>query len=186
MDAARAILDGGAPYMQIRAKHLPSSAFLRLCDTVVRVAESYPTTIIINDRADLVLMCGAAGTHVGQEDLAPTDVRRLLGPTTVIGYSTHTRAQLEAASAEPITYVAVGPVFGTLTKATGYEPVGLAMVAEAVRLSKGLPVVAIGGITLETAPEVIAAGASGVAVISDLFVGGDPSARVAAYGLALR
>jgi thiamine-phosphate diphosphorylase len=85
-----------------------------------------------------------------------------------------------------VTYIAVGPVFGTRTKATGYEPVGLQLVAEAQRLSRDLPVVAIGGITLERAPEVIAAGASGVAVIADLLVGGDPRARVEAYCRALR
>jgi len=127
------------------------------------------------------MMSGAAGVHVGQDDLAPSAARRLLGPAAIVGYSTHTSAQIEAASIEPVTYVAVGPVFGTHTKATGYEPVGLELVAEAARLSRGLPVVAIGGITLDTAAEVLAAGASAVAVISDLFAGGDPRARVAAY-----
>jgi len=132
------------------------------------------------------MMSGAAGVHVGQDDLAPSAARRLLGPAAIVGYSTHTSAQIEAASIEPVTYVAVGPVFGTHTKATGYEPVGLELVAEAARLSRGLPVVAIGGITLDTAVEVLAAGASGVAVIGDLFVGGDPKARVTAYCRALR
>ncbi|MBI2827711.1 MAG: thiamine phosphate synthase [Acidobacteria bacterium] len=126
-------------------------------------------------------MSGASGVHVGQDDMAPSAARQLLGPGTIIGCSTHTRAQIEAASIEPVTYLAVGPVFGTHTKATGYEPVGLDLVAEAVRLSRGLPVVAIGGITLDTAPEILAAGASGVAVISDLFTGGDPKKRVTAY-----
>jgi thiamine-phosphate pyrophosphorylase len=103
----------------------------------------------------------------------------------MIGYSTHTVAQVEAAAEEPVTYMAVGPVFGTETKATGYEAVGLALVAEAARRSRGRPVVAIGGITLERAPEVIAAGASSVAVITDLLTGGDPRARVAEYLRAL-
>jgi len=183
---ANAFLDGGAPLIQIRAKRLPSGSFLTLCDTIVRAAESYRASIIVNDRADLALMSGAAGTHLGQEDLAPGDVRRLLGPTAIIGYSTHTPEQLERASSEPISYLAVGPVFGTHTKATGYEPVGLTMVATAVRLSKGLPVVAIGGITLSTAAALIAAGASAVAVIGDLLAGGDPQARVEAYCRALR
>lgn len=174
-------LDGGARLIQLRAKHLPSAAFLALCDTLVRGAEPYRASIVVNDRVDLALMSGAAGVHVGQDDLAPLAARQLLGPAAIVGYSTHTTAQIEAASIEPVTYVAVGPVFGTHTKATGYEPVGLDLVAAAARLSRGLPVVAIGGITLETAPAVIAAGASGVAVISDLLVGGDPRARVAAY-----
>ena len=139
----------------------------------------------MNDRADLALMSGAAGVHVGQEDLAPSAARQLLGPGAIVGYSTHTAAQVEAAATEPVTYIAVGPVFGTRTKATGYEPVGLDLVAEAARLSRGLPVVAIGGITLDAAPEVLSAGASAVAVISDLFAGGDPKARVVAYCRAL-
>ena len=140
----------------------------------------------MNDRADLALMSGAAGVHVGQDDLAPSAARRLLGPGAIVGSSTHTAAQVEAAATEPVTYIAVGPIFGTHTKATGYEPVGLGLVAEAARLSRGLPVVAIGGMTLDTAAEVIAAGASAVAVISDLFAGGDPKARVAAYQRILR
>jgi thiamine-phosphate pyrophosphorylase len=88
---------------------------------------------------------------------------------------------VEAASIEPVSYIAIGPVFGTRTKATGYEPIGLALVSEAARVSRGHPVVAIGGITLETAPAVIAAGASSVAVISDLLATGDPAARVRAF-----
>ncbi len=131
-------------------------------------------------------MSGAAGAHVGQEDIPPAAARRILGPGAVIGHSTHTTAQIEAAVREPISYLAIGPVFGTLTKNTGYESVGLEMVSQAARLARGLPVVAIGGITLETARSVIAAGAAGVAVIGDLLAGGTPQARVAAYQRALR
>ena len=126
-------------------------------------------------------MSGASGAHVGQDDLPPSASRQLLGPSRRVGYSTHTIAQVEAASAEPVTYIAIGPVFNTHTKTTGYEPVGLDLVAAAAQRSRGLPVVAIGGITLDRAPDVIAAGASAVAVISDLLAGGDPQARVAAY-----
>lgn len=126
-------------------------------------------------------MSGAAGVHVGQEDLAPAAARQLLGPGAIVGYSTHTTAQVEAASIEPVSYVAVGPVFGTRTKATGYEPIGLELVSEAARLSGGLPIVAIGGITIETAPAAIEAGASSVAVISDLLATGEPAARVRAF-----
>jgi thiamine-phosphate pyrophosphorylase len=99
----------------------------------------------------------------------------------VIGYSTHTIDQIEQASTEDITYLAVGPVFGTRTKDTGYEAVGVSLVREAVRRSRGRPVVAIGGITLDTAAAVWEAGAASVAVISDLLSGGSPSARVASY-----
>lgn len=120
--------------------------------------------------------------HVGQDDLTPADVRRVLGPAAIVGLSTHTEAQLAAALDEPVSYVAVGPVFGTTTKDTGYEAVGLQLVERAaVRAAGRLPVVAIGGITLDSAAAVIGAGATSVAVITDLLVGGDPKARVQAF-----
>ena len=182
---AGAFLDGGARIIQLRAKRLPSGMFLAHADHLVRAAEPYGASIIVNDRVDLALLAGAAGAHVGQEDLPPAAARRLLGPEATIGYSTHTAAQIEAAAEEPVSYIAIGPVFGTRTKTTGYDAVGLALVAEAALRSRGRPVVAIGGITLDRAPEAIAAGASSVAVITDLLAGGDPRARVAAYLRAL-
>jgi thiamine-phosphate pyrophosphorylase len=178
---AKAFLDGGARLIQLRAKHLGSAAFLQHAERVVHAADPYGASIIVNDRADVALLAGAAGAHVGQEDVPPSAARRLLGPNAVIGYSTHTSAQIEAAVHEPVTYIAIGPVFGTATKDTGYEPVGLERVTEAARIASGRPLVAIGGITLETAPHVIAAGASSVAVIGDLLTNGDPAARVAAF-----
>jgi len=180
-DLARAYLDGGARLLQLRAKRLPSAPFLDLCDELVRMTSPYRASIIVNDRADLAVMARAAGVHVGQEDLAPIHARRLVGPTGIVGYSTHTVQQIEAAIREPINYLAVGPVFGTATKDTGYSAVGLALVSTAVRLAGAIPVVAIGGITLETAPSVLEAGATSVAVIGDLLMHGNPQGRVAAY-----
>jgi thiamine-phosphate pyrophosphorylase len=182
---AAAFLDGGAKIIQLRAKRLASAPFLAHADDLVRAAAPFGAAVVVNDRVDLALLAGAAGAHVGQEDLPPAAARRLLGPHATIGYSTHTVAQIEAAAEEPVTYIAIGPVFGTGTKTTGYDAVGLALVAEAARRSHGRAVVAIGGITLERAPEVIAAGASSVAVITDLLTGGDPTARVAAFLRAL-
>lgn len=147
----------------------------------MRAAEPYRAAIIVNDRVDVARMSGASGVHVGQDDVAPHAARDLLGADAVVGYSTHTIEQVDAAVAEPVTYVAVGPVFGTRTKATGYEPIGLRLVGEAARRARGLPVVAIGGITVDTAADVLAAGASCVAVIGDLLAGGDPRGRVAEY-----
>jgi thiamine-phosphate pyrophosphorylase len=141
--------------------------------------------VIVNDRVDLAFLSQAAGAHVGQDDVPPRAARAQLGAAAIVGFSTHTIDQIEAAAREPVTYIAVGPVFGTKTKATGYEAVGLGLVRAAVARAGGLPVVAIGGITLERAPEVLATGASAVAVISDLVAGGDPSSRVAAYCRAL-
>ena len=181
LDLARSYLDGGARLLQVRAKHLASGAFLTLCDSLVHAAASYQASIIVNDRADLAALAGAAGVHVGQEDLTPADARRLLGPAALVGFSTHTVSQIEAALREPITYLAVGPVFGTTTKDTGYTAVGLGLVSAAAKMAGAIPVVAIGGITLETALSVLEAGATSVAVIGDLVTHGHPQGRVAAY-----
>jgi thiamine-phosphate pyrophosphorylase len=181
LDLARAYLDGGARLLQLRAKHLASGPFLTLCDGIVQAAARYRASIIVNDRADLAVLAKADGVHVGQEDLAPAAARRLLGPAAIVGFSTHTPAQIEAAIREPISYLAVGPVFGTITKDTGYSAVGLDLVSTAARLAASIPVVAIGGITLETASSVLEAGATSVAVIGDLLSHGNPQTRVAAY-----
>ena len=136
--------------------------------------------LIVNDRADVATLAAAAGVHVGQEDLAPAAVRRLIGPDRIIGFSTHDVAQLDHAVQQPVDYVAVGPVFGTASKNTGYDAVGLGLVEAAAARARprGLQVVAIGGITLERAADVIRAGADSVAIISDLLTTDDPRARV--------
>ena len=135
-------------------------------------------TLIINDRADIAALSNAPGLHVGQTDLSPADARAVIGPSAVLGLSTHTREQWEQALLEPISYVAIGPVFGSATKQTGYEAIGLGVVREMSKAAaaSGLPAVAIGGITIENAASVIEAGAASVAVISDLLKG-DPEAR---------
>jgi thiamine-phosphate pyrophosphorylase len=107
----------------------------------------------------------------------------MLGSSAVIGRSTHSTAQIDQAAQEPVDYVAIGPVFETATKTTGYEAVGLGMVAIAAK--SGLPVVGIGGIKLANAASVIAAGAASVAIISDLLATGDPGARTMEYLNAL-
>ena len=184
LDLARAFLDGGATFLQLRAKTLASGPLLDLGDALVRTASGYQATVIVNDRVDVARLCGAAGVHVGQDDLPPAATRTLLGTDAIVGYSTHSVAQAAEAARQPVSYIAVGPVFGTRTKDTGYAAVGLELVTAAWRLANGRPIVAIGGITLDTAPTVVGAGASQVAVIGDLLVG-DPSARVAAYLRAL-
>lgn len=180
LDLGRAFLDGGARVIQLRAKELPSGALLELADALVALAGGYEAIVIVNDRVDVARLSGAAGVHVGQDDLPPATAREQLGPAAVVGFSTHTVTQIEAALREPVSYVAVGPVFGTSTKETGYTAVGLDLVSVAARLNKSRPVVAIGGITLANARSAIDAGASSVAVISDLLVG-DPAERVRAF-----
>lgn len=179
---AAALLEGGARLLQLRAKDLSGRAFLDLTSATLALCRAAGARLIVNDRADLAALAGAAGVHVGQDDIGPADARRVAGPGAIIGVSTHTEAQLRAAVEEPVTYVAVGPVYRTRTKDTGYDAVGLDLVRRAAALAtpRGLGVVAIGGVTLERAPEVWAAGASAVAVISDLMTA-DPAARAAAW-----
>lgn len=178
---ARACLDGGARLLQIRAKTLASGPLLELCEEVVRDARAAGAAVIVNDRVDIARLSAAAGVHVGQDDLPPAAARAQLGEAAIIGLSTHSVMQARDALAQPVGYIAVGPVFGTATKDTGYTAVGLDLVRAVADLAGTVPVVAIGGITLATVPSVIAAGASGVAVISDLLATGDPAGRVRAY-----
>jgi len=179
VDLARAFVDGGARFLQLRAKHLSGAAFLETATAVVALGRAVQAIVIVNDRADIAKLAGADGVHVGQDDLTPAAARAILGDRAIVGLSTHTAEQIDRAAREPVSYLAIGPVFGTATKATGYDAVGLEMVARAARA--GPPVVAIGGITLDTAGSVIAAGAASVAVIGDLLTGGDPAARARAF-----
>ena len=185
LDLGRAFFDGGATLIQIRAKKLASGPLLVLADDLVTLAARYDANVIVNDRADVARMARAAGVHIGQEDISPADARAIVGPDVVVGYSTHSVEQLDVAVAEPVSYIAVGPVFGTRTKDTGYEAVGLELVSEAVARGRQRPIVGIGGISLDNARSVLDAGASAVAVISDLLSTGDPRGRVAAYLRAL-
>jgi len=186
IDLAAAYLNGGARFLQIRAKSLAGAAFLDLASRIREIAHAAGAILVVNDRADIARLSGADGVHVGQDDLTPAAARAIVGPSAVIGLSTHTGPQIDAAALQPVTYVAVGPVFGTSTKATGYEAVGLDLVRYAAKQlasssgEAGL-LVAIGGITLDRAVDVIDAGATGIAVITDLIASGDPEARVRAY-----
>ena len=179
MDLARAYLNGGARFLQLRAKAMTGAALLELSRELVALGRPYAATIVINDRVDIAAIAAADGVHVGQEDLPPDRARRVVGSDALIGRSTHTDAQLDAAATEPIDYVAIGPVFGTSTKATGFDAVGLEMIRRATRV--GRPVVAIGGVTIDNARSALDAGAACVAVISDLLASGDPERRVRQY-----
>ena len=174
---AAGCLRGGARLLQLRAKSLPPAQLLPLATRMVRTAAEHGGIVIVNDRADLARLAGAGGVHVGQDDLPPAEVRLVFGEG-LIGLSTHDPAQVDAALASGVDYVAVGPVFGTATKDTGYTARGAALVTYAA--GRGTPIVAIGGMTVARAALARAAGASAVAVISDLLAG-DPEARTRAY-----
>jgi thiamine-phosphate pyrophosphorylase len=187
VDVTRAFLAAGAEWIQLRCKDMASGAFLDLANRTVEYTRAAGAVLIINDRADIAALSGADGLHVGQEDLTPADSRVVIGASPILGLSTHTREQWESAVREPVSYIAIGPAFGTGTKATGYDAVGLEVIAAAARaaLAHGLPTVAIGGITIDNAASVIDAGAASVAVISEL-VKGDPEARCRAFLSTLR
>jgi thiamine-phosphate pyrophosphorylase len=173
-------LDAGVRLLQVRAKGREWSGgpLLELTERVLARARAAGATLIVNDRADVARMAQADGVHVGQDDLSPTDVRDIVGPDAIVGLSTHSDGQVEAGCRAPVSYLAIGPVFRSTTRMAVAEPIGTAGVAAAVARARvaHLPVVAIGGLTLDNAPEVIAAGAASVAVISDL-IAGDPRQR---------
>ena len=186
---ARAYLSGGARFLQLRAKNATGRDFLAWAEEIAADVRRHDGLFVVNDRADIAALAGVRGIHVGQDDLSVAAVRRVIGPEAFIGLSTHTFHQIDEALKQPIAYLAVGPVFGTSTKDTGYEPVGLDLVRHAAGRAASvsdISVVAIGGITLATAPSVLAAGASSVAIITDLVSTGDPAARAAEFTTALR
>jgi thiamine-phosphate diphosphorylase len=180
---ATAYLRGGVRLLQVRDKGQGSAALLALVDQIVAAGVPWQASVIVNDRADIARLAAAAGVHVGQEDLPCDLVRQLLPAGAIIGISTHTREQVDSALETSASYVAVGPIYGTTTKATGYEARGLELVRYAA--GRGKPVVAIGGITLDRAAEVVEAGAWGLAVITDLLEG-DPEQRARDYERVLR
>jgi thiamine-phosphate pyrophosphorylase len=182
-EVTAAFLRGGARLLQIRQKSGAAGELLASVRHAVAEGRPLGARVIVNDRADIAAMAGADGVHVGQTDLSPGDVRAIVGRDLLCGVSTHTPAQVDDALKSSAAYVAVGPVFRTGTKDTGYDPRGLELVRHAS--GHGRPVVAIGGITLARAREVVAAGATAVAVISDLLISGDPEGRVREYVAAL-
>jgi thiamine-phosphate pyrophosphorylase len=184
LDVLDRFLRGGAKLVQLRDKTPASGARLAFADEVVGRCHASGALILINDFVDIARMSGADGVHLGQDDLPADDARRILGEKAIVGVSTHGERQIAEAAATSATYIAVGPIFSTATKDTGYTARGLHLVRHAA--ATGRPVVGIGGITLERAADVIRAGASAVAVISDLLAGDDPEARTRQYLAALR
>jgi thiamine-phosphate pyrophosphorylase len=163
---ADSLISGGAKCIQLRNKNAGAREFLNQVERVLALVPA-DIRIIVNDRVDIARIAGAAGVHLGQTDLAPRAARTILGSGRIIGFSTHNLSQAIEAHQLPIDYIAVGPIFPTSTKqnadpAIGLE--GLARIARAVHK----PIVAIGGIKLEAAAEVLKAGAQSVAVIRDL------------------
>ena len=178
----------GATLIQLRAKPLAGGAMTRLATRLVAALRGGEALLIVNDRADVAAASGAAGVHLGDQDLPVDAARHLLAATSIgvaciVGYSTHSVEEARAASTLAADYLGFGPVFESPTKAGVREARGLDLLAEACRATT-LPVVAIGGVTLATAPDCWRAGAASVAVISEIEKSDDRRALVAAYRAA--
>lgn len=163
---------GGVQIVQLRERALQDGALLRHACALADLVHAHGGLFLVNDRVDIALVCGADGVHVGQDDLPPEAVRRLTGERLLVGLSTHSPAQIDAASG--VDYIGVGPVHATPTK-PGRPAVGHELVRYAAAHAR-LPWFAIGGVDLDTAPAVIAAGASRIAVVRALTEASDPRA----------
>jgi thiamine-phosphate pyrophosphorylase len=172
------VLAGGGRLIQLREKTMPSAELLPLARQLARRCREVGALFIVNDRADIAMAAGADGLHVGQDDMPARDARGLLRPGMVLGVSTHDEEQARAAVADGADYVAVGSIFPT-TSRTGFQLVGTALIRR-VRPVIPVPLVAIGGITVDNAAEVIAAGADSVAVISAICAQADPESATRA------
>jgi thiamine-phosphate pyrophosphorylase len=174
------LLDAGARLFQYRSKTSSSRELMQasqaLCLTVVQEGGSF----VVNDRADIARLAGASGVHLGQEDLSVSAAREIVGNHSLIGLSTHNLQQLQVADESDADYLAVGPIFATDSKHNPDPMVGVDFVRHVRKLTHK-PIVAIGGITLERAREVMDAGADSVAVISDILKAKNPAARVRKY-----
>ena len=182
---AKELVAVGVELIQYRAKKLSPRAYYAACSTLAETLANGNGRLIINDRPDIAAMVGAGGVHVGQDDLAPADARKICGSGRWVGVSTHNLDQVRAAAKAPVDYIAVGPIFTIYTKKKPDPIVGTSFIREARKLTQK-PIVAIGGITLERAPEVFAAGANSVAVIRDLLEARDPAARARQFLAAAR
>ena len=165
--AAEQILEGGAAILQFRYKGFFSREVFAQLERVAQLCRDASVLLVVNDRADLAALTGAA-LHLGQDDLTPSAARKIVGPNTLIGFSTHNESQVRAAAVEPADYLALGPIFGTASKQNPDPSVGIGELRR-LRPLTSRPLVAIGGITRANAPSVLAAGADSVAIIGDLF-----------------
>jgi thiamine-phosphate pyrophosphorylase len=171
---------GGATLIQLRDKRASPREFYDAALETMSVARTLGVRIVINDRVDIAIAVKADGVHLGQNDLPPDRARLLLGESRIVGYSTHTLEQALGATLAPVDYIAIGPVFQTQTKERPDDVVGLEIVSE-VKRQMAKPLVAIGGITLDSARLVIKAGADSVAIISDLLSTGEVADRTRSF-----
>ncbi len=177
---AAAAARGGATLVQLRDKVSTTRELVRLAAAVLDALAPMAVPLVVNDRVDVALAAGAAGVHLGQDDLAPADARRLLGPAAIVGVTVHHGHEAEALDPALAGYAGIGPVFPTASKQPEDPPIGAAGFGRLARRIRdrlpGFPCCAIAGVDHGNAPALLAAGADGVAVISDIFMADDVEA----------
>jgi thiamine-phosphate pyrophosphorylase len=179
-ECAQKLGDAGVRLLQYRNKRASARELFESSRKLVSVLAPLKVPLVANDRADVAALAGANGVHVGQEDLDVEKARQVVGPEKLVGVSTHNLEQFQRAAASSADYIAIGPIFATGTKSNPDPVVGTEFIRR-VRLLTDKPIVAIGGITLEGAPEIIESGADSVAVISDILRSPEPGMRARQY-----
>jgi len=179
-EAALAIIEAGAGIIQLRGKNIPSRDILKLGRVIKQIADKNNVLFIINDRVDIAILANASGVHLGQDDIPIREARKILGKDKIIGISTHNIKEAVCACKNGADYISFGPIFATKTKKDAQEPKGIEALQN-VRRNADIPIVAIGGITLENAADVYNAGADSIAVISDILKSNDIRERVRGF-----
>ena len=171
----------GAGTVQLRAKDLNDSEALQLISDALAVTKGTPTKLVVNDYWRAAVVAGAKHLHLGQEDLAEADLNAIHDAGLTLGLSTHDDEELENALRAKPDYIALGPIFPTTLKSMRFAPQGIPKITEWKKCVGNIPLVAIGGIKLEQAREIFAAGADSIAVVSDVTQNAEPDARVRAW-----
>ena len=171
----------GAGTIQLRAKNLDDSEALQMVRDALEIIRGTPAKLVVNDYWRAAIIAGAEHLHLGQEDLADADLAAIRKAGLTLGLSTHDDAELATALRAKPDYIALGPIFPTTLKSMRFAPQGIAKITEWKKRIGDIPLVAIGGIKLEQAREIFAAGADSIAVVSDVTQNAEPDARVRAW-----
>lgn len=172
-EIVRQAAEGGTAFVQLREKELSTREFIDEAREIKKILEPYHVPLIINDRVDVALSCGAAGVHLGQSDMPYSAAREALGKKAIIGLSVETWPDVEEAEKLDVSYIAASPVFATPTKTDTKEPWGLAGLGKIKNFSRH-PIVAIGGINENNVSDVVRAGADCIAVVSAICAADNP------------